>query len=169
MADLWSDKRKGRGFVVSPLYVANNLIITGRDTNASMTHLKLQKMVYMLYARFLAKHDASLFSNRFVAWQYGPVLTEIYDAFKKYGSRNIEEPRKNGDGLIMIVAEEGAFRGCFEEVWAKYERYSGSALVKVTHEEGSAWYKAVLRDNKMYGGFLDDKHIRDDGERWFSN
>ena len=155
--------------MVSPIYAANNLIIRAKDTGTPMSHLKLQKMIYMLYARFLAKYESSLFSNRFVAWQYGPVLTEIYDAFKKYGSSNIEDPRKNVDGRIMIVAEEGQFKGCFDDLWAKYGGYSGSALVKITHEEGSAWRKAVLRDNKLYGGFLEDGHIREDGNRWFRN
>ena len=155
--------------MVSPLYAANNMIIRARDTDMPMTHLKLQKMLYMLYARFLAVCDASLFADRFAAWQYGPVLTEVYDAFKRYGSKNINEPCKNGDSLVMIVVEEGCFKDCFDDVWGKYGGYSGSELVRMTHEKDSAWYRAVMRDNKLYGGFLEDGHIREDGIRWFNS
>jgi len=116
----------------------------------------------------LAKFNASLFSDRFKAWQYGPVITEVYDIFKKYGSRNIFDLYKNGDGQILIVAEEGCFKTCFENVWDKFGDYSGSALVALTHEGGTAWRKAVLRDDKLYGGFLEDEHIREDGKRWFN-
>ena len=153
--------------MVSPLYAANNIIIRAKNEEVQLSHLKLQKLLYMLYAHFLAKYDASLFSNRFEAWQYGPVLTEIYDTFKKYGSRNITELCKNNDSQIMIVAEEGCFKDSFDEMWRMYGGYSGSALVSKTHEKDSAWYKAVLRDKMLYGGFLDDEHIKSDGNRWF--
>jgi len=105
--------------MVSPLYAANNIIIRERDTSTTLSHLKLQKLLYMLYACFLAKFNASLFSARFVAWPYGPVLTDIYDILKKYGSKNITDLCRNSEGKIMIVVEEGSFKECFEELWTR--------------------------------------------------
>ena len=154
--------------MISPLYAANNLIIRAKDADIALSHLKLQKLLYMLYARFAAEFAIPLFPNRFEAWQYGPVITEVYGVFKKYGSRNINEPYMDSDGQIMVVAEEGGFKECFDDLWDRYGAFSGSALVGITHEEGSAWYKAVLRDNKLYGGLLEDEHIREDGTRWFN-
>jgi len=153
--------------MTSPLYAANNLIIRAKDSGISMSHLKLQKLLYMLYACFYAKYGVCLFSERFEAWPYGPVLTQTYEVFKHYGSKNIGEPCKNLSGRVMIVTEEGCFKECFDDVWSKFGNHSGSALVSITHSKDSAWYKAWMRDNGLYRGFLEDVHIREDGKRWF--
>lgn len=62
----------------------------------SMTPKKLQKMLYYAYAWTLTltnekEDDLSnkLFSDKFEAWVHGPVIPEIYQAYKEYGYTNI--------------------------------------------------------------------------------
>jgi uncharacterized phage-associated protein len=76
----------------SPIYAANNFIVQASECGVNMSHLKLQKLLYILYAGFLARSGNPLFSNRFVAWKYGPVITDLYDAFSSYGRGPIRYP-----------------------------------------------------------------------------
>ena len=150
------------------LYVANTLIHRAKNDYTNLTHLKLQKLVYFVYARFLALANKPLFADRFEAWKLGPVLSGLYHIFKNYDNANITELVPSIiDGKILILIEEGDFGKAFNDVWSKYGYYQARDLVNLTHEEGSAWSIAVV--NNVFGGFLNDEYIRKDGERWFSS
>ena len=158
--------------MISPLYAANNLIRRANEQAINLTSLKLQKLLYLLYTMYLYNTDESLFPDRFEAWQYGPVLTDIYNIFKIEGSNPITEMRPDGNGRILIVSEKGIFGDIFDNVWTKYARESAFFLVTLTHGESNssyktAWRKAVDRYKGEFGAFLEDDDIKKDGEFWF--
>jgi uncharacterized phage-associated protein len=151
----------------SPIYAANSFIIRANENGVNMSHLKIQKLLYILYARFLAESGNPLFSNRFVAWRYGPVITDLYDVFNKYGRNTIKAPHPDLNSETKYFVLNGIFGKCFEEVWNKYAWQSGWDLVNKTHQDDSAWSKAKVCNNGILGGFLKDEDIREDGRRWF--
>ena len=153
--------------MTSPIYSANNLIIRANNENIALTPLKLQKLLYILYARCLQRTDTPLFPNRFEVWQHGPVVGEVYTAFRSYGARHIDEPLPYPDRQVYRLSEAGVFAECLDEVWYRYGKKSGSFLVKLTHGQDSAWSKAKERDGCL-GGLLSDDDIREDGTRWFA-
>jgi uncharacterized phage-associated protein len=158
---------KGVIFVSYPIYASNNFIVKAGSVGADLTHLKLQKLLYILYARILARDGTSLFSDRFEAWKYGPVLTEIYGIFRDEGAKQLKDPQQDARGKIFLFDLTDSYGDCFNEVWTLYGWRSASDLVDLTHTPGSAWKKAVARDGGELGGFLEDEHIEEDGRRWF--
>ena len=148
-----------------PLIYANTIIKHAIDRNTQLSHMKLQKLLYFLYARYAAHHDSALFSNQFEPWPYGPVLSDVYEAFKEFGSRSIDKFHKECDGSISIVDESSIpFYECLNEVWLKYGAYNGIELSKLTHEQGTAWHEAWQKKNQ----FLKWEDIIADGERFFT-
>jgi len=154
-------------YMVSPIYAANNFILKAMDQGIKLTPLKLQKLLYILYARYLYKTGEALFADRFSAWEYGPVLPEIYYIFKRDGSSPITVPKPDYNGEILVVTEEGEFGECFNDVWRNFANKSASELVSKTHEPGAAWAQAVVNEDYHLGGFLEDSKIKRDGEAWF--
>ena len=55
-----------------------------------LSHLQLQKLIYLAYKAYLFEYSKSLFDEKIVAFKYGPVVEEVYQKFKKYGSEIIE-------------------------------------------------------------------------------
>ena len=156
--------------MISPLYAANNMIRRASEQEVNLTNLKLQKLLYLLYARYYIDAKVSLFPDRFEAWKYGPVLTEIYDIFKKEGADPIVDMRPNANGDTFVVSETGAFGASFDFVWGNYARKSASYLVGLTHGDEdpgytTAWKKAV--EDGGIGSFMKDSDIQKDGEHWF--
>ena len=147
--------------VISSLFVANSFIMKAFDEKKSITHMKLQKLLYMVYACYLARFREPLFSDRFEAWQYGPVICNVYNEFKEYGSKNIDTPHVSADGQIYYAIEADQFGECMGLVWSQYKDHSGPELSRITHADGTAWSK------KLLGQLLDDKDIVDDGIKWF--
>jgi len=158
--------------MVSPLYAANNMIRRANEQRVSLTNLKMQKLLYILYAKYYFDEKVSLFPDRFEAWQYGPVLTDIYEIFKIEGPEPIVALRPDANGKVLVVAETGPFGMCFDHVWSNYARQSAAYLVGFTHgdyhpEYKTAWRKTV--DECGLGAFIKDEDIKKDGEIWFGS
>ena len=156
--------------MISPIYVANNMIRRANDQDISLTNLKLQKLLYILYTRYLFHTKEPLFSDRFEAWKYGPVLSDVYDVFKREGANPIIDMRPDSNGQVLIASEVGEFGESFDDIWAKYARQSASDLVGLTHgsensEYETAWRKTI-RDRGL-GALMNDEDIKQDGEKWF--
>jgi uncharacterized phage-associated protein len=69
--------------------IAYAFVKKGIDEGLFVTQMKLQKLVYFAQGVHLAKYGKPLINETFQAWMYGPVIPEIYQDFKLYGSRPI--------------------------------------------------------------------------------
>lgn len=75
--------------------LANHIIAVAQEKKLSITNLQLQKVMYFTIR--LARLEKSenddelkkLYDKKFYVWKYGPVVPEIYDKYKKFGSNPI--------------------------------------------------------------------------------
>lgn len=114
------------------------IALTDEEHGDLITNLKLQKLLFYLQGFWLAEYGEPLFAERVEAWAYGPVVPEIYHAFKRYGRDpfNIE---KEGKPIDFATDERRDF---FLNVYDTFSSYSASALMRMTHEEApwkAAW------------------------------
>lgn len=95
----------------------------------SLSVMKLQKLCYYVQAIYMATHNGEpLFEEDFQAWTYGPVITALYQEYKDYGWRSIQEEFE----LPEIEPEK---LESIEQIVEAYGRYDGAALVTMTHRE----------------------------------
>lgn len=99
----------------------------------SITNLKLQKLMYYLYAWSLVAGD-KLFDAEFKAWSYGPVEPDIYQQYKKFGSGTIQE---SGNAAFNLPNKE-----LTDFILDSYMPFSAVELFKTTHIE-KPWNDAV--------------------------
>lgn len=97
----------------------------------TISNLKLQKLLYFVQGFHLAYFGKELFGEELVSWNYGPVVPEVYDVYKKYKNRDINTAGVVDD--VELHPEEGSL---FDKVYLEYSRYSAVALMQMTHEEG---------------------------------
>lgn len=149
------------GVIMADAYsVANSILRRSFDEDIDMTPMKLQKMVYFLYADYLYKTGRMLFDERFETWKYGPVLKSLYNGFKKYGANAIKEFACEEDGIAYAIAEKTSpeFKESLDKIWNKYKSYDGVFLSSITHRNGTAWWKAATKKEP----YLNDMDIRQD-------
>jgi len=152
--------------MLSPLTYANSFIKRSLETRVPLNHMQLQKLLYLLYARYSFRSGGEpLFANNFECWPFGPVLSDVYQEFKKFGKSPISDFAYNCDRRVAIagIKEAPLLEECFDEVWARFSLYSGVHLSRLTHKEGTAWSKA----NEKGSILLDLEEIRRDGEALF--
>lgn len=108
------------------------------------THLKLQKMLYLTYCKYLKKYGDVLFLEEFQAWELGPVVASVYTKFK--GKReDIELKAPQSEELRFFSSHKGRnVISIVEDTIKEFGHLSASELVDYTHEPGRAWQ--IVRD-----------------------
>jgi uncharacterized phage-associated protein len=87
----------------NPIYLSNNFLMRSFEQGIPITPMKLQKMLYFLYRDYLQETETALFGERFMAWQYGPVLDSVYQEFETYRSNAIKQYGGYPDTSYYIV------------------------------------------------------------------
>jgi len=152
---IWLNRKVGvnmsKNTLSTPLLIANTLLDRAFSENEPITHLKLQKLIYFVYKRFLKETDKSLFDEYFEVWTHGPVLPSIYDEFKRYAAEDISDyVYSECDDIVRIIASENTdFHAALNWVWENYGRQSPTRLRNLTHEDGTAWQR-TKEEGKLY-------------------
>lgn len=94
----------------------------------SMTAMKLQKLVYYSQAWSLVWDEKPIFSEQIEAWINGPVVRELYEAFRGQ-FRVSEDPYGNPDEL------DSEQRDTVKAVVHFYGKMSSQDLSDLTHRE----------------------------------
>lgn len=105
-------------------------------SKSSMSHKKLQKLVYYAYAWTLTilndrEDDLNnkLFNNYFEGWVHGPVCPTLYKEYKICGWNDIAKKEGANFNFPVEVLD------VLEQVWASYGQYTGIQLEDISHQE----------------------------------
>lgn len=101
-----------------------------------MTHLRLQKLLYFAQAWSLVRFGKPLFEQTFEAWQYGPVVPELYRKYQHYGRNPL--PCETFDNECFTEEEYDLLL----DVARYYMKYSTGMLVAMSHRQGAPWANA---------------------------
>lgn len=118
------------------LEIAKYVIKRCNDTNRTISNLKLQKLLYFVQAEFLVSTGCPCFPEEIEAWDFGPVVPEVYHKYKVYGSASI--PFSNTNATFRITSSD---RNLINEIVDECAQYSAATLVEITHKQ-SPWIDA---------------------------
>lgn len=128
----------------STLDVARYIIDRCNKKGYFVSNLKLQKILYFVQAEFLVVLNTPCFFESIEAWEFGPVVPEVYHKYKMYCGGNIPSIKPihssgiNGDTQKLI---NGVIDECCQ--------YSASKLTEIVHHQ-SPWKNAYQRkDNTI--------------------
>lgn len=75
------------------LDIARYVINRAHHKKASISNLKLQKILYYIQAAFLIEYSRACFDDTILCWRHGPVIKNVYDNFSIFSSREIPEQK----------------------------------------------------------------------------
>jgi uncharacterized phage-associated protein len=113
---------------------------TNEEAGDLISNLKLQKLLYYAQGFHLALYDQPLFPESIEAWTHGPVVPEVFQAYKIYGSGAIPIPED-----IDFSKFNQQTRDLLDEVYSVYGQFSAWKLVNLVHEE-EPWRNARQGD-----------------------
>lgn len=104
----------------------------------TVTNLQLQKILYIAHMFQLGQTDGQpLIAENFEAWEYGPVVPELYRRARGFGS----EPVRNVFHWEDDVPKDSLEFNMLKEASESTKGMSAGRLVAITHWEKGAWYK----------------------------
>ena len=132
---------------------------------ATISPMKLQKLVYCFHGWFLAIEDKPVIDTHFQAWPYGPVEENLYHIFKPFGDQAITDYAMSWDGdeeKAFVVAEKNneKFYGILKVVIDKYMPLSALQLSTLTHQPGTPWSKTREEGKMNISNDLIKEHFR---------
>lgn len=145
--------------------VANELIKRAQERNFSITHLKLQKLVYFAHALYLALKKQPLIQDEVQAWKYGPVIPDLFKECAKYGKSEITDyifstPIKTGEGFLdweyvpsFIDKKDEFANSVLDAIIDSYGSKSAGQLSNMAHSKNSAW--DLTKEYHQEGGVRD--------------
>lgn len=117
--------------IYNAMDVANFIINKCYEMHNPISNLQLQKILYFAWIGFYEITGRSLFGDIICAWQFGPVVPEVYYEYCAYGGRPInikcETDIKSDDQSIL------------SNIVDKYVDIPVYVLVNMTHRAGGAW------------------------------
>ena len=142
--------------------VANYFLDLANRDRILLSPLKLQKLVYLAHGWSLALRGKPLIRQNVEAWRYGPVIPELYQAFKNFGGSVISNKAVIREQAEQIDEDSQKLIGA---VWEKYKNLSALQLSALTHEPGSAW-DLVMNNPSFFGRpTINDDLIADEFQR----
>ncbi|MDP3958395.1 MAG: DUF4065 domain-containing protein [bacterium] len=122
------------------IYLASQPFVGDNEEREGITNLKLQKILYLAQAYYLSKLGKPLFNDQILAWEYGPVVPNVYHEFKSYKSDPIIN--ENDESSISEKDKEN-----LKKIWDAFGGYSASRLVDITHAH-APWKEAYKTSSK---------------------
>lgn len=102
----------------------------------SVSNLELQKILYLAHMFHLGRTGQPLISENFEAWDYGPVLPELYHRVKGFGNGPV------GNVFHWIPpAPLGTEKDTLREAADATKQTGASRLIAITHWDRGAWAK----------------------------
>ncbi len=117
------------------------------NENCPISNLQLQKILYYIQKEFLQTKNIAAFSDNIEAWQFGPVVPNVYYHFCGFGAMPISILRQEDN--LGIEAEDILM---IDAVVEKKRILNPWDMVEDTHKEGGAWariYKDGLGNRKI--------------------
>lgn len=116
--------------------VANFFIdLVRASTDDQITNLKLNKLLYFAQGASLVRTGEPLFGDALEAWQYGPVVPRVYQKYKVCGKAPIGTVDDDYSPKRLTERETDLLL----DVMREYGKYTGEALVSLTHKDGTPW------------------------------
>lgn len=121
--------------------IAHYVIDTCTRDGRPISNLQLQKILYFVQLEYCKQAGSLLFADEFEAWQYGPVLPDVYDEYSFFGGMRVE---KTYASVAQPAPEDKLIID--KVVVDKREKYPWD-LVRIAHASGSPWDRAFRKGN----------------------
>ena len=132
-----------------PRAIANYLVEKAADdvNGRPLSVMHLLKLVYFAHGWHLGRTGRPLINRPVEAWKYGPVIPEVYDAFRPEAVRGyiVEKLATSRRGQLFKAELDEQERKVLDDVYDVYAPLSGGALSDMTHQEGAPWSQVKSR------------------------
>lgn len=140
--------------------IAEFMISLAFEKRIMLNMTKIQKLLYMVYGKFIAEYGKQILKETPKVWPYGPVFPRVHKKIKLDHVKALEDP------IFDAVNKDIELKVAINEIIDKYSKFSATQLSDWSHLEGGPWDKSrSLKDFKWGSTEIPDTYIKE----YFSN
>jgi uncharacterized phage-associated protein len=132
--------------------IARYVVFYCHEHKYPISNLKLQKILYFIQAYFLVEADKPCFSDVIEAWDYCPIVPNVYKEYRIFGSLNIP-CTDDGSEFRYIKSDD---YDSLNRILAEVSKNTESQLTYITRNQ-SPWIDAIKSVTKR----ITNKAIKD--------
>lgn len=130
--------------------------------NEPVSAMKLQKLLYYANGWSLGLTGKPLLREDIQAWNYGPVIPEVYHEFKFFGSDSITRQAENRLGGVSYEPNfDRGTRRFLDKIWDEYGGIDAMTLSEMTHEPDSPWDLTPKHHHSVIPNEIMEEYFRD--------
>ncbi len=139
------------------LVIADFFLSLAEKRRTYVTGIRLQKLIFFSHGWRLAMGEHALINEEVRAWNFGPVIKSVYDAFKKYGVNTIGTFSDQHPDISISERDRQFLIQMFEV----YAEFTDRQLAAMMHIDGSPWRQIYDKYNQSvpYGARISNTSI----------
>ncbi|MES2449261.1 MAG: type II toxin-antitoxin system antitoxin SocA domain-containing protein [Pseudomonadota bacterium] len=114
--------------------VANRFLELATEQGKPLTPMQILKLVYIAHGWMLGLTGRPLVDQPVEAWQYGPVIRDLYNAVRGFGRGAVRGPIVATPGNLAYDQDD-----MVKQVYNLYGAMDGIALSNITHMPETPW------------------------------
>lgn len=125
--------------------IANYFLDYADSKRIPLTNMGLLKVIYYAHGWHLARFNQPLILNKIEAWEHGPVVRVVYDAFKQFRDAPIVKCRakrfdvSTNDYIVAAGEVDEKLSAFLTEMFDFYGQAHAFELSKMTHAANGPW------------------------------
>ncbi len=116
---------------------------------------KVQKMLFIAYGYFLARHNHALLTETPKAWPFGPVFPKTRSRIDFGKMIPVNDPE------LATIAQDELVTQVFNRIIDKYSRYTAGQLSDWSHTLGSPWERTTKLSGFDWNRAIPDSYIKE--------
>ncbi|EFG27913.1 Panacea domain-containing protein [Fusobacterium periodonticum] len=113
-----------------------------------ITNLQLQKILFFIQKESIRKRGYGIFSNRIEAWQYGPVVPDVFYQFAGFGAMKLVLYEDLFSDVSPKDIIDDQSKEIIEGILREYIHVSPWDLVAKSHVSNGAWANSISMGEK---------------------
>lgn len=130
--------------MMKALTLAQYIINKSLQEKEPISNLQLQKILYFLQVQYYHFSREFLILDDFYAWQYGPVIPDVYYKYCNHGGFKILSESNTDDDIELEIAS------FVDREIKPLRQLSPWDLVEKTHQKGGAWDQTYQNGEGLY-------------------
>lgn len=126
--------------------VANTVIeLATKHGIRDLSPMKLQCLLFFIQSWYLKLYNQPLFDDFIERWDYGPIVRDIHNEFKTFGSLAINSFATDALGYQAFIQDHDTMaKELINRIFDVYGRFSAIQLSNMTRTQDTAWSKGNL-------------------------
>lgn len=155
--------------------VGNYLIGLANADRIPLTPMQIQKLVYYAHGWHLALREKPLIRETVEAWDYGPVIADLYHGVKRHGAGVIDRPiqatrftsgmfetyEPSIDRETVDDSDANESKRLIRQVWEVNKKFTALELSAMTHKPNGPWAKVRAENPGKRGVDIPDEMLKE--------